>query len=119
MIEEEFENWIEKDEKKIICYKSTSEMLEYQLGDIEITQIPVKKEQVKDIKIEIDYEKELQAPIRKDTIIGNIKVFLKDEILLKTKIHLKKEIMKKNIWDYLQDFCVNYTNYLTQEIKTM
>lgn len=117
MIESEFDKWIKEQSYKIRYNKAICKTAEYQLEEVKIEEIPIKKDQAKDIEIEISHDDVIEAPVRKDQVIGNIKVILKDEILLQANIQLKEDINKKQVWDYLKELCLNYINYLREEIE--
>ena len=67
------------------------------LGKIDCTQIPINKNNIKDIKVQIQCEQVLEAPIQENQVIGSIEVKVKDEIIAKTDIISSKNIPKKNI----------------------
>lgn len=117
-IEEEFEDWKKKEAKDIKYNKAVQDKTEYILGEIELKEIPVLKNKVKDIQIEVTYEKEIHAPIKKDQSIGKIEMILDEEVLFSTDIQVKDQINKKNIWDYLKQLCTHYTSYINEEIGT-
>lgn len=115
--QEAFTKWIQEESKDIQYHKIIKKLPTYQLQEIEIEQIPILNNKIKDIQVRVNNEKELHAPIRKDQVIGNIEIVIDEEVILSTNIESKELVSKKNVWDYLKELCFNYSTYLNEEIK--
>lgn len=113
MVKKEFENWKQINSKRIYINKAQNNSMELQAKQIQNKIIPIKKGEQKDIHIEIHAIYQYEAPIDKDTKIGEVIVKKKEEIIESTDIVCQKEIYKKNVWDYW----VNMLNSLNQIIQ--
>ena len=113
MVKKEFENWKQINSKRIYINKAQNNSMELQVKQIQNKIIPIKKGEQKDIHIEIHAIYQYEAPIDKDTKIGEVIVKKKEEIIESTDIVCQKEIYKKNVWDYW----VNMLNSLNQIIQ--
>lgn len=111
-IEREFEEWKNANLKNIEIIKGEEQNISVSLDKIEYTEVPINKNNIKDINIQIDCKYEIQAPIKENQIIGKIEVKLKDEVLTTSNIISTKNIQKKNIINYMQQLILNYNNYL-------
>ncbi len=112
-IEAEFKKWQNQEMKKIIYNKSINNYINYKLGEIKLNQIPILKNNIKDIELEINYKKELEAPVEENTPIGTICVKVKDKILVNVEILTSEKLEKKGILEYIQDFIKNYNYYIS------
>ena len=97
--------------------KAIEKQATYELSKTGKNSIPILKNNVKDLTIEITYEKEKQAPIPQNQVIGKIEAKVENEVILSRDILLKEELPKKQIWDYLKQFCCCYTQYLQKEMQ--
>ena len=66
--------------------------------------IPMKKTDKDNIDVEINNLFYFEAPVEKDTIIGNLKVNLNGETIDVIEIRNKNYILKRNVYDYLKIF---------------
>lgn len=111
-IEDKFEEWKKENVSNIQVVKGINKLPQIILGNQEYTEIPVSKNNIKDIKIEINCEKILQAPIRKNQVIGTVEVKIKDETITTVDIELKETIERKNIFNYMVQIITNYNYYI-------
>ena len=79
-------------------------------------EILVAKNEKNDIRYEYEVSEILTAPIEKGSIIGKIKIYVKDNIVSEIQIKLPYGIERKNIFEYFFDIFQNQNSYL--EIKT-
>ena len=98
-IEEEFEKWKQTEACNIKIIKG-KQVPEYKINNLGNTKIPIKHENIKDIKIIITNKEKMESPILENTVMGQIKVMVKDKKLYNTDIVLQKNIDKKGIIDY-------------------
>lgn len=100
-IEEEFEEWKNNYLEKVNIIKCSTKLLNLNLEELEYEKMPIKKDNVKDINVEIYAQNELEAPINQDTIIGVLQVKIKDETIINLNISIKETVEKKKILNYM------------------
>ena len=110
-IKNEFENWKQINLNRIYINKADNKQLELKLCEINKKMIPIKLTEEKDITFEINALYNFEAPIEKDTKIGNIVVKKKDEIIEVIDIKVSKTINKKNILSYFTELLTFYNNF--------
>ena len=103
----EFESWKQINEKRIYINKAESKNIQLILKEIENKVIPMKIGEKKDIKIEIDCIYEYEAPIPKETKIGNLIIKNKEEIIETVDIITNNEMKRKNVLNYMFQFFEN------------
>jgi len=112
-----FKKWKLLNEKQILVIKGTEEHPLTMLDGISYPVYPLKKEQQNRIKIEIESEKILEAPVDINTKIGELKVKVDEKELFSIDIIIQEEIKKKNVWDYFkQILAMTFRNKKLQEI---
>lgn len=104
MVDEKFNNWCLINKNRIIINKSQSYNLELYISKLENDRIPLKKDEIDNINIEINSLYYFDAPVAKDTVFGNLKVMLGDEVIDIVEIKNSNIINKKNVWDYFEIF---------------
>ena len=104
MVDEKFNNWCLINKNRIIINKSQSDNLELYISKLENDIIPLKKDEIDNINIEINSLYYFDAPVAKDTVFGNLKVMLGDEVIDIVEIKNSNIINKKNVWDYFEIF---------------
>ncbi len=102
MIEDEFDTLVDK--SNFYINKGISNNLKIDLEKNSITYYPVFKENVKDIKIEIEIKEKLEAPVYEEDSIGKLTVKIGNKIIKELNIIAKNEIRKKEIFDYIKEF---------------
>lgn len=107
IIQKEFKKWQQINGKRIYINKAQNKNIELELKEIQNKVIPIKIGTQKDIKIEINCIYEYEAPLIKQTKIGNLIVKNKEEIIETIDIVTKEEIRKKNIINYMFQFFEN------------
>lgn len=103
-IEEEFNKWKEINEKRIKINKGNNNELELKLEKLKFKKIAVKKTQTDNINIEINNLFYLESPVQKESIIGNAKIKIGEEVIQVLNIYNINEISKKGISDYILEF---------------
>ena len=109
-IDEEYNNWIENNNLKFDIYKGKTNNINLYYNKPPCDFIPIKKDLQDKIHIYISCEFNQNAPIIKDNNIGNISIYVDDKLLYMVDILVKDTIEKKNIFNYLYDFCEYFTN---------
>ena len=106
IIEEEFKNWRQINEKRIKVYKGQENNLKIKLGKIEYKNYPVLKTEKQNITIDINSRFNIEAPIEQNKKIGEIKITLNTREIMKVDILNGKKIERKTIfyhfWDVLK-----------------
>lgn len=101
LINNEFANWNKINASRIVVNKAVSTELKLALEDIKYKFYPVKKEEINNIKININFLKYLEAPVEKNKKIGKVEVQIKEKNIFSVKIIITNSLEKKNIWDYM------------------
>lgn len=102
--QKEFENWKQINQKRIYINKAKKQNIELTLKEIENKILPLKIGEQKDIKIEINCIYEYEAPVYKNTKIGNLIIKNKDEIIEIVDIVNKNTVEKNSVFDYMLNF---------------
>lgn len=111
MVKKEFENWKQINENRIYINKAKNKKMELELGSIEKKVIPIKNDKQKDINFEINVIYNFEAPVDKNSKIGNIVIKNKDSVIEIVDIICANNIEKKTISDYIVEFIGNIANY--------
>lgn len=111
-IQDKFKEWKNENLRNIQIIKGIKNIPEIDLGTIQYEEVPINKNSIKDIEIEVNCEQLLQAPIQESQVIGRIEVKIKQDIITSVDIVVKEEIKKKNILDYMEQLLINYNTYL-------
>ena len=70
--------------------------------------ITIPKAKKKYLKVSVNYEGPIKAPLKKDEIVGNIKVVFKDELIGNYELYAFESVKKQNIFSRL----IRSFNYL-------
>lgn len=112
LAKKEFENWKQINQERIYINKAENKKIDLELKEIENKVIPMKIGEQKDIKIEINCIYQYEAPIPKETKIGNLIIKNKEEIIETVEIITKEEIKRKNVLNYMFQFFENFPTCL-------
>ena len=111
LAKDKFTNWKEEYEKNSFIDKGLSNTISIDMKNFEHSIIPVHKENIPSLCVEIECDKNFIAPIQLNQIIGNIRIKCNNQIIASCNIFVTKAIPKKNIWNYLNEFFSNYISY--------
>ena len=111
-INQEFEKWKTENINNFIIYKGISNDLELKLSDLRTPTIPVKKEEISLIEINISSNKNLNTPIKENTVLGKITVTLNNVEILSLDILNNNTIEKKSFVNYFLEILKNYSSVL-------
>lgn len=114
-IEKGFEEWNENDSKYIKIEKG-KQIPKYKIAELKNTKIPIKKNEIKNLEVVVKNLKELKAPIKKETIIGNIKILIKNKEIYSVNILVEDNVEKNAVFDYYKQLINNYMNFLQKSI---
>ena len=107
----EFESWKQINEKRIYINKADKNEIKLQLGNIEKKKIPIKIDEEKDISFNINIMYNFEAPLLKNTKIGNIVVKNKNKIIETVDIYVVDTINRKNIQSYFVELLTFYNKF--------
>lgn len=116
-INEEFEKWKSINEKRIIIKKGIKPSTKIKLDEYNIKTYPIKKNSENDIKIEINGNLNINAPVRKNTKIGELKVFYDDKCISEIDILTNENIREKTVFDYIYEMIKDYNKYLKRAVE--
>lgn len=114
-IEKKFEKWNQNSSNYIKIEKG-KEIPKYKMSELKNTRVPIKKDEVKNLEVVIENLKKLKAPINKETIVGSVKVIIKNEEIYRTNIIVEENIKKMGIFDYYKQLSNNYMTFLQKSI---
>lgn len=104
IVEKQFENWKQLNEKCIYINKGKTNQLYVELEEIQNKMIAINKNDIDNISIEINNLYYLEAPVEEKQVIGNVKIKIKNEVIGTLTIKNQLRIDKKEIKDYFIDF---------------
>ena len=116
MIHDELENISQSTKFNVI--KGKNNEIKLGLEENEITLYPVKKEKIKDIKIEAKIIDTLNAPVYTGQNLGKMRVYIGEKLICEIDICTKNAIQEKDIWDYWKQILqqlfanLNFTSYI-------
>ena len=117
IIEKEFNKWLENNSNYFNIYKGFSNNLTLSCPKLEYDEIPINIKDKNKIKIHINCNNNLVAPICENELVGNLNIYINEQIMYSLEIHSKNYIKKKGIFDYLEFFfknffnCINFENF--------
>ena len=112
IIDSKFENWKSKNLSKFTIKKGISNKIELSLSNIENETIPIRNDEVNAINIEINCDKELEAPLKENKKIGELIVNINNKKVINLDIMNTINIKKKNPLNYFKYISLNYIDYL-------
>ncbi len=102
-IKVEFEKWKQINSERIYINKSEKTNVELELKEIYKKQLPIKIGEENDIELEINAIYEYDAPVIKNTKIGNIVVKYNNKVVESVDIVCSKNIEKKKFFSYFKE----------------
>lgn len=116
LIENKFKNWKTENLNKIIINKGVTQNINLEIENIDKAIIPVRKDLIDSINISITCPLYFEAPLRSNSQIGTINVFISDNINLNYKIYNPSEIKHKSWNIYLFEILKNYSHILNSAL---
>lgn len=107
IIQKKYAEWKKINESRIEVIKGKKNNLTTFLQELDNTYYPIKKIDKDNIDVKIYNIKEIPAPVHKNTYVGKLCVFIKNEKILELDIYAEKEIGKLEFLDYLRIFITN------------
>ena len=111
-INDAFNKWKLDNFNNFNIYKGISNYLELKLSDLNNPVIPIKKDEIELININISSNNYLNAPIEKNTVIGKIEVTTNNNVITSLDILNNNSIKKKNFINYFLEILKNYSSIL-------
>lgn len=111
-ITNEFKKWMQENNNRFNIYKGISNNLDLKLSDLQNPIVPIKKDKIELIKININYNKNLTAPVKEKTTVGKTEVTINDNVIISLDILNSNSISKKSFLNYLYEFMYNYSSIL-------
>lgn len=109
-IEEEFNNWKNINQGRINIEKGIKNVINLRLEEYDIKKYPIKNNTENQIKIEINANLNLVAPVEENTKIGEVTIIYDNNIISRIGILTTEKINKKGIKEYvvemLKSFCL-------------
>ena len=116
-ITNEFKKWMQENNNRFNIYKGISNNLDLKLSDLQNPIVPIKKDKIELIKININYNKNLTAPVKEKTTVGKIEVTINDNVITSLDILNSNSITKKSFLNYLYEFMYNYSSILNSVLS--
>jgi D-alanyl-D-alanine carboxypeptidase (penicillin-binding protein 5/6) len=69
---------------------------------------PLTEEEKLRVNIEVDVPKTLNAPIKKEDVVGQVKVYLDGKLLFSDNVLTREEVKKDNIFSFVKDVAKNW-----------
>ncbi len=117
LAEEKFTNWKKEYEQHLFIDKGISKTISIDMKNFEHPIIPIHKEKGSSLCVEIECDKNFIAPIHANQVIGLINIKCDNQIIASSNIFVTKEILKKDIWNYLNEFFSNYISYFENFVQ--
>ena len=108
IVDEMFEKWCNINKGRIFINKARKYNLSINYENLKNDIIVVKKVDLDNIRIEVNSVYNFEAPIKSNTIIGELKVYIKDEVIDIEEIYIENNIEKKDVWDYFFECIKSY-----------
>lgn len=116
LIENEFEKWKNENLNTIIINKGVTQNINLEIENIDKAIIPIRKDLINSININIYCPLYFEAPIASNSQIGNINISISDNINFNYKIYNSFEIKHKSWEIYLFEIFKNYSSILNNAL---
>lgn len=115
-IEDEFQKWENINFGRINIEKGIQNVINLKLEEYNLKTYPIKNNTENNIKINIDANLNLIAPVNSNTQVGEIEVLYNSSMILKIGILTDNNIKKKAVFDYIFEITKYYNTYLEKVI---
>ena len=106
--EEDFEDWRKINERRIKIYKGVEQNVQTILGELKYSKFPIEKNDINNIWTEINFKDYFEAPVEKNTKVGEIKTYLNTTEIMNTEIFTREKIERKGVMDYFEELIKSY-----------
>ena len=100
IVDEKFENWCNINEGRININKAKDSNINLNYRNLQNDVVVVRKQDLDNIKIEINSIFEFEAPVENNTIVGKLKVMVKDDVIDVEDVYIENYVAKKDVYDY-------------------
>ena len=100
LIENEFQEWKQINQKRVKIYKGEKQTMQMTLGELKYTKYPIQKNKKDVIWIDINYKDYFEAPVEEKVRIGNMKIGLEATEIMDVEILNSHKIEKKSVMNY-------------------
>lgn len=108
IIKGEYENWSNINKKRISIYKGKKNNIELGMGEIKYKIYPVKKDEIKYIRIVIDnYKTDFEAPVYRGTEVANMHVNIGNKEIMNIEILTRESVERKGMQEYFWECLKN------------
>lgn len=107
ILKDKFEQWLNINESRINVNKGVKKELKLHLESMTFEKMAMPKEKIDNIEIEVNCLYNIEAPLVRNQVIGNVKVLANGEIIEVLNIYNKDEIRKRGIKDYFKLFAIS------------
>ena len=108
LLEEDFEDWRKINERRIKIYKGVEQNVQTILGELKYSKFPIEKNDINNIWTEINFKDYFEAPVEKNTKVGEIKTYLNTTEIMNTEIFTREKIERKGVMDYFEELIKSY-----------
>ena len=115
-IEKEFSDWKSINLQRINIEKGIKSVIKLKLEEYNLKTYLIKKNTEERLKIQIEGNLNLVAPVKNNTKIGELTFLYEDNIIIKIGILTDEEIKKKGIIDYIFEITKSYNSYIEKII---
>lgn len=112
IIEKEFVDWKKQNLEATKIIKGKEQYANPIINTEGISYYPINNQNIDDIKVEIEVEDTLYAPVCESQIIGKLTLKVENKEIIKIDIVSDKEVLKKSYYDYFIELLTNFTNHL-------
>ena len=112
IVNDNFEKWKNNYLDKIIINKSYSKNFDLKIENITNSVIPIRKDYIDLINVDINCPLYFEAPIYKNSKLGSINLHISDTINFEYPIYNSYEVKRKNWNIYFIDFFKDYSSTL-------
>ena len=116
LIQDKFEKWKKENLNKIVINKGIAQNINLEIENIDKSVIPVRKDLINSININIDFPFYVEAPIPSNSQLGNINISISDYFSFNYKIYNFFEIKRKSWNIYLFEIFKNYSSILNSAL---
>ena len=92
--------------------KEKSKIYNLNYGEISFEKYAIKKEEEKNINIDIIAQTKFEAPVAENKNVGSLNVYIGEKHICKINMYTAEEIKKKDVWRYIKEIIVRGGHYL-------
>ena len=109
IINKKFKKWKNSNLNSFEINKGSSQNIEIFSDKLNYSNIPIRKDYINSITININCKKDFNAPLNENTVIGSISVLWNNKEQINLKIYNKNKISKKKFYNYFIELLSKYS----------